>query len=367
MKLHRKSAPKCDPILLPNGSLSHLCVDVVVYLGSLYCGSSAHVLGDLMYPTDLLPLRFCMVMALTFDLVCVLVTLNSSLHLFVLAQTSLVSLSLLIYCYSRFITALLRFNHQCVQMPSLFLFPALSAFSLFGVLYNWPPKSALRTQWGWLRALHLVWMLACQVWAVAQLRIRLEKLVRLSGPLGDNGSSGDRERLTADELAVLAQQSTRPANPPDDPCAICLESFSSNASDSGSVSSLSGSDFENKQLGLDSKQQQQQQQQQPADNIGQQATGGLQNTQQQQHQKTDNKQQQQQEQPADVTVRPAAGQPGTPPARNRQLGPGHDRALCRLPVCGHVFHLGCISEWLSRNNSCAICRRKLNLTTTATN
>ncbi|XP_051113742.1 E3 ubiquitin-protein ligase MPSR1-like [Andrographis paniculata] len=39
---------------------------------------------------------------------------------------------------------------------------------------------------------------------------------------------------------------------------------------------------------------------------------------------------------------------------------GNEETGKRIP-CGHVFHEGCISDWLSLHNACPLCRRTLAL------
>jgi len=40
-----------------------------------------------------------------------------------------------------------------------------------------------------------------------------------------------------------------------------------------------------------------------------------------------------------------------------------EETIRAMPVCAHAFHHHCISEWLSRNAVCPICRRELPLPT----
>lgn len=37
---------------------------------------------------------------------------------------------------------------------------------------------------------------------------------------------------------------------------------------------------------------------------------------------------------------------------------GNGKEVCKIP-CGHVYHKSCILSWVQKNNSCPLCRRKL--------
>ncbi|MCL7041906.1 hypothetical protein MKW94_005976 [Papaver nudicaule] len=43
-------------------------------------------------------------------------------------------------------------------------------------------------------------------------------------------------------------------------------------------------------------------------------------------------------------------------------GSGAHRDEGRQTPCNHVYHAGCISKWLSRQNSCPLCRRTIDTT-----